>query len=61
MKDLEVTVSCDLSWSKHIEVIVAKANKTLGLIKRMLKNSNDPKVKKNPILRTSEAYIRICK
>ena len=32
VKDLGVTVSCDLSWSKHIEVIVAKANKTLGLI-----------------------------
>ena len=41
-----VTVSCDLSWSKHIEVIVAKANKTLGLIKRLLKNSNDPEVRK---------------
>ena len=46
VKDLGVTVSCDLSLSKHIEVIVAKANKTLGLIKRMLKKSNDPKVRK---------------
>ena len=46
MKDLGVTVSCDLSWLKHMEVIVAKANKTLGLIKRMMKNSNDPKVRK---------------
>ena len=44
VKDLGVTVSCDLSWSKHIAVIVAKANKTLGLIKRMFKNSNDPEV-----------------
>ena len=39
--DLGVTVSNDLSWSRHIERIVAKANKTLGLIKRAryVKNS----------------------
>ena len=35
-----------LTWSKHIEVIVAKANKTLGLIKRLLKNTSDLKVRK---------------
>ena len=31
-------MSSDLTWSKHIEVMVAKANKTLGLIKRLLKD-----------------------
>ena len=35
--DLGVTVSNDLSWSRHIESIVAKANKTLGLVKRVCK------------------------
>ena len=33
--DIGVTVTCDLSWSKHIEEICAKANKTLGLIRRV--------------------------
>ena len=33
-------------WSKYIEVIVAKANKTLGLIKRLLKDTSDLKVRK---------------
>ena len=47
MKDLGVIVSSDLTWSKHIEVIVAKANKTLGLIKRLLKDTSDLKVRKS--------------
>ena len=34
--DLGVTVSNDLSWSRRIESIVAKANKTLGLVKFFL-------------------------
>ena len=43
VKDLGVIVSSDLTWSKHIEVIVAKADKTLGLIKRLLKDTSDLK------------------
>ena len=35
LTDLGITVSRDLSWSAHIEKIVTKANKTLGLIKRV--------------------------
>ena len=46
VKDLGVIVSSDLTWSKHIEVVVAKANKTLGLIKRLLKDTSDLKVRK---------------
>jgi hypothetical protein len=37
IKDLGVLISNNLSWSKHIESIVSKANKTLGLIKRICK------------------------
>ena len=41
IKDLGITVSSNLSWSKHIEVAAAKANKTLGLIKRICRDIND--------------------
>ena len=44
--DLGVTVSNDLSWSRRIESIVAKANKTLGLVKRVCKELPDLKVRK---------------
>ena len=40
--NLGVTVSNDLSRSKHIEITVAKANKTLGLIKRICRDITDP-------------------
>ena len=46
--DLGVTVSNDLSWSRHIESIVAKANKTLGLVKRVCKELPDLKVYEAP-------------
>jgi hypothetical protein len=39
-------VSNDLSWSRHIKSIVAKANKTLGLVKRVCKELPDLKVRK---------------
>ena len=34
-KDLGVTVSSNLSWTTHISYMCAKANRTLGLIKRV--------------------------
>ena len=36
IKDLGVTISFDLSWSDHIQEVVNKANKVLGVIKRVL-------------------------
>jgi hypothetical protein len=33
--DLWVTIPQDLSWARHIEKIAVKANRTLGLIKRI--------------------------
>jgi hypothetical protein len=41
IKDHGITVSSNLSWSKHIEVTAVKANKTLGLIKRICRDIND--------------------
>ena len=41
IKDLGVMISNDLSWSKHIENIVSKASRTLGLIKRICKEIKD--------------------
>ena len=41
ISDLGITVSSDLSWFKHIENIAAKANKTLGLIKRISKQGHN--------------------
>jgi hypothetical protein len=35
ISDLGVIVSKDLSWANHIEYIRTKANKTLGLTKRV--------------------------
>ena len=47
IKDLGVLITNNLSWSKHIESIVSKANKTLGLIKRIcrdVKNINTRRI-----------------
>ena len=44
ISDLGITVSSgsDLLWSKHIEITAAKANKTLGLVKRICRDIHDP-------------------
>ena len=39
-KDLGVNMSRDLSWSNHVDVIVNKANKVLGLLKRTVGSKN---------------------
>ena len=41
VKDLGVTVCSDVSWTRHIEETVAKANRTLGLVKRICKDMHD--------------------
>ena len=46
ISDLGITVSSDLSWSKHIEITAAKANKTLGLIKRICRDIHDPSTRR---------------
>jgi hypothetical protein len=48
IKDLGVLISNNLiSWSKHMDNIVSKANKTLGLVKRIckeVKNTNTRRI-----------------
>ena len=44
-KDLGITVNDDVSWGKHIAKITAKANRTLGLIKRTCKDFEDQTVR----------------
>ena len=41
IKDLGVTVSFDLQWTRHIEQTTAKANRTLGLVKRVCRDVGD--------------------
>jgi hypothetical protein len=38
---LGVTISFDLQWTRHIEQITAKANRTLGLVKRVCRDVGD--------------------
>ena len=42
VKDLGITVSDYLNWRLHISNITSKANKVLGLIKRVCKDLKDP-------------------
>ena len=40
VKELRVNVSSDLSWNKHVDITVNKANKVLGVIKRTVGTLN---------------------
>ena len=44
--DLGITVTNNLSWARHIESMSAKANKTLGLLKRVCKDLTDSSTRK---------------
>ena len=46
VKDLGVKVGNDISWSKHIDEMVAKANRILGLVKRTCTDTHDVRVRK---------------
>ena len=41
-KYLGVTININLSWDRHIDIIVGKGNKTLGFIRRNLKDCIKP-------------------
>ena len=46
VKDLGVTISCNLSWDSHVTCIVLKANRMLGLLKRTCPLITDFKVRR---------------
>ena len=41
IKDLGILTDCSLSWNSHTDMITAKANRMLGLIKRTCKDLKD--------------------
>ena len=43
-KDLGIITNHHLSWNPHIDYIVLKANRMLGLITRTCKGLDDPKI-----------------
>ena len=59
IKDLGVLITNNLSWSKHMESIVLKANITLGLIKRIcreVKNINTRRILYRTLVRPKLEY-----
>ena len=44
--DLGIIVSNNMSWNRHMEGTVMRANKTLGLLKRVCKEMRDPNIRK---------------
>ena len=46
IKDLGITVTNTLQWSQHIDLISSKANRPLGLIRRVCTDITDPDSKK---------------
>ena len=46
VKDLDVTISSNLSWDLHVMRIVLKANRMLGLLKRICPLITDIKVRR---------------
>ena len=46
VKDLGTTVTNTLQWSQHIKLMSSKANRMLGLIRRVCRDITDPDTKK---------------
>ena len=56
VKDLGITVSDYLNWRLHISNITSKANKVLGLIKRVCKDLKDPDTRKTLLYTVHWSY-----
>ena len=56
-KDLGVTLTSNLSWDTYINVIVAKSNKLLGLLKRTCPLLTDVKVRRTLYLSLVKSQV----
>ncbi|CAB4039104.1 Hypothetical predicted protein [Paramuricea clavata] len=56
-KDLGITLTSNLSWDTHINVIVAKSNKLLGLLKRTCPLLTDIKVRRTLYLSLVKSQV----
>lgn len=59
-KDLGIFLSTNLSWSGHIDYILAKAYKTLNLLRRTFKNNNSVSTKKALYLSLVRSQVTFC-
>ena len=59
-RDLGVILSQNLSWSNHISIIVSKAYKILGLIRRTFNSSTPTGVRKTLYLSLVRSKLTYC-
>ena len=59
-RDLGIIMSSDLSWNLHIDSIIAKAYKILGLLRRTFSNANSPDAKKSLYISLVRSQLAYC-
>jgi len=59
-KDLGIIFTHTLTWREHYEMISAKAYKSLGLLRRVFKNSHSPQVRKSLYISLVRAKLLYC-
>ena len=58
--DLGVTLDCTLNWNKHVQKIISKANKMLGLVKRSLGYLAPKSVKRQLYITIVRSQLEYC-
>ena len=59
-KDLGIITNHHLSWNPHIDYVVSKANRMLGLIKRTWKGLDDPKTLRTLYCSSVRSNLEYC-
>lgn len=59
-RDLGITTYRHLSWNLHIDKVVAKANRMLGLIKRTCRDSDDRKTLRTLYRALVRSHLEYC-
>lgn len=60
LKDLGITTDQHLKWNSHIDIVVAKANRMLGLIKTTCKGLNDLRTMKTLYCSLVRSNLEYC-